>query len=309
PFHPGRDGLLDEWFDALAPRLGVHPQPQGNAVAVDHLRTLRAVQLVDDFGKVVGADLPSLGQLSHPPVRGRLRNNAGVSERRPAKVEVDLLLAHEQSGAAVVGDPLADQRGSDILPLVLRYFVVPGNLLAHISQMARSFRHGVCAVTLETPAFPTSLPKRPRNPMGESPNDPWRVDFDHQIKLAVHGSTVTSDAGLLAYRELDDALGLTRTAASGLQDTRTGLNTQHTLTTLLRQSIYSRLAGYEDVNDAERLCLDPAMRIKVVTHSKYVIFQLAEVAVPRKLFAAILGRIGRLRLACASGCGSRRLTK
>jgi hypothetical protein len=40
---------------------------------------------------------------------------------------------------------------------------------------------------------------------------------------------------------------------------------------------------------------------KVVRHSKYVLFQLAEVAVPRKLFAAILGRIGRLRLACASG--------
>jgi hypothetical protein len=40
---------------------------------------------------------------------------------------------------------------------------------------------------------------------------------------------------------------------------------------------------------------------KVVKHAKYVIFQLAEVAVPRKLFAALLGRIGRLRLACASG--------
>ena len=44
---------------------------------------------------------------------------------------------------------------------------------------------------------------------------------------------------------------------------------------------------------------------KVVTHAKYVVFQLAEVAVPRQLFAALLGRIGRLRLAAASGCGSR----
>src|SRR5437868_4483828 len=99
--------------------------------------------------------------------------------------------------------------------------------------------------------------------MGDSHNDPVRVDFDRTIKLEFHGSTVTSDAGLLAYRELDDALGLTRTAASGLQDTRTGKNTQHTLTALLRQSIYSRLAGYEDVNDAERLCVDPAMRTLV----------------------------------------------
>ena len=40
---------------------------------------------------------------------------------------------------------------------------------------------------------------------------------------------------------------------------------------------------------------------KVVTHARYVVFQLAEVAVPRQLFVAILGRIGRLRLACASG--------
>ena len=40
---------------------------------------------------------------------------------------------------------------------------------------------------------------------------------------------------------------------------------------------------------------------KVVRHAKYVLFQLAEVAVPRKLFARILDRISRLRLACASG--------
>ncbi|HKB35302.1 MAG TPA: IS1380 family transposase [Gemmataceae bacterium] len=99
--------------------------------------------------------------------------------------------------------------------------------------------------------------------MGDSHHDPLRLDFDRQIKLEFHGSTVTSDAGLLAYRELDDALRLTSTAATGLHDTRTGQNTQHSLLALLRQSIYSRLAGYEDVNDAERLCLDPTLRAVV----------------------------------------------
>src|SRR5262245_57507131 len=96
--------------------------------------------------------------------------------------------------------------------------------------------------------------------MGDSQKDALRVDFDRKIKLEFHGSTFTSDTGLLAYRELDDALGLTSAAASGLQDCRTGQNTQHSLLALLRQSIYSRLTGYEDVNDAERLCLDPALR-------------------------------------------------
>ena len=104
--------------------------------------------------------------------------------------------------------------------------------------------------------------------MGDRRNDPLRADFDRQIMLEFHGSTVTSDAGLLAYRELDDALGLTSSAASGLHDTRTGQNTQHTLTALLRQSVYSRLAGYEDVNDADRLCLDPAMRTAVGGRAK-----------------------------------------
>jgi len=104
--------------------------------------------------------------------------------------------------------------------------------------------------------------------MGESKNGPLRLDFDRQLKLEFHGSTVTSDAGLLAYRELDDALALTCNAATGLHDARTGQNTQHSLTALLRQSIYSRLAGYEDVNDAERLCLDPAMRTVVGGRAK-----------------------------------------
>jgi hypothetical protein len=70
---------------------------------------------------------------------------------------------------------------------------------------------------------------------------------------------ITADAGLLPYRELDDALGLADTGAETLADARTGKNGCHRLAGLLRQSVFGRLVGYEDVNDADRLCCDPAM--------------------------------------------------
>jgi hypothetical protein len=90
--------------------------------------------------------------------------------------------------------------------------------------------------------------------------EPLRVAFDRRLKLEFHGARITSDAGLLAYRELDDVVGLTATAASVLAEGRRGKNIQHRLLGLLRQAVYGRLAGYEDVNDAERLARDPAMR-------------------------------------------------
>ena len=96
--------------------------------------------------------------------------------------------------------------------------------------------------------------------MGEAGKDALRVGFDRAIKLAFHGARVSSDAGLFPYRDLDDAARLTESAAPELADFRTGNNIQHSMTALLRQSIYSRLAGYEDVNDAERLSVDPVMR-------------------------------------------------
>jgi len=98
------------------------------------------------------------------------------------------------------------------------------------------------------------------NPTGEANKGALRLNFDRRLMLQFRGSAITSDAGLLPYRELDDAIGLTDTSANTLADARTGKNGRHRLAGLLRQSVFGRLAGYEDVNDADRLSRDPAMR-------------------------------------------------
>jgi Transposase DDE domain group 1 len=98
------------------------------------------------------------------------------------------------------------------------------------------------------------------NPAGESNDGVLRLDFDRRLMLQFRGSVVTSDAGLLPYRELDDALGLTAMAGDKVSDASIGRNGRHARVGMLRQAVFGRLAGYEDVNDAERLRHDPAMR-------------------------------------------------
>jgi hypothetical protein len=105
------------------------------------------------------------------------------------------------------------------------------------------------------------------DPTGEADNSALRLDFDRRLLPQFRGSTITSDAGLLAYRELDDTLRLTNMGADRLAEARTGKNGRHRLAGLLCQSVYGRLAGYEDVNDAERLCHDPAPGITRCSYS------------------------------------------
>jgi hypothetical protein len=96
--------------------------------------------------------------------------------------------------------------------------------------------------------------------VGEAPGTGLRLRFDRRLKLEFHGSQITSDGGLVPFRELDDALGLSAMAGEVLSDPRTGTNGRHSLVGQFRQSVFGRLAGYDDINDADRLAHDPAMR-------------------------------------------------
>ena len=145
--------------------------------------------------------------------------------------------------------------------------------------------------------------------MGDAKNDDLRVSFDSRLKLKFLGSQITTDAGLLAYRELDEALGLTEMADDLLGDSRLGSNKQHRLLPLLRQSIYSRLAGYEDVNDAERLSVDPAMRQVVggraALTDKHAASAKAESSGTASSWAALVKRVFEVDPLECPQCGSR----
>ena len=93
--------------------------------------------------------------------------------------------------------------------------------------------------------------------MGEKETRPFQLSFNGLLKVDFQGSHVTSDGGLLLVRELDERLGLGNLIHEHLTDSRQGTNKQFTFADLLRQSVYSRLAGYEDLNDAVRVSADP----------------------------------------------------
>ncbi len=113
------------------------------------------------------------------------------------------------------------------------------------------------------------------DPAGESKSEALRLDFDRRLMLRFRDSVITSDGGLLAYRELDEVLALTTSGGERLAEARTGKNRRHLLVGLLRQSVFGRA--------------------KVASHGRYVTFQMAEVAVPRRMFQEILSLIAQLR--------------
>jgi hypothetical protein len=97
--------------------------------------------------------------------------------------------------------------------------------------------------------------------VGEKQNQPFQLSFNASLKVDFQGSRVTSDGGLILVRQLDERLGFGELIEQHLTDSRRGKNTQFPFADLLRQSIYNRVAGYEDLNDAERLSQDPTFRL------------------------------------------------
>ena len=97
--------------------------------------------------------------------------------------------------------------------------------------------------------------------MGEIQNHPFQPIFDASLKVDLQGSRVTSNGGLILVRKLNERLGFEELIKQHLADLRRVKNTQRPFAVLLRQSVYSNRAGYEDLNDAERLSQDPAFRL------------------------------------------------
>src|SRR4030081_780801 len=79
------------------------------------------------------------------------------------------------------------------------------------------------------------------DPAGESKNEALKLDFDRRVMLRFHGSAITSDGGLLAYRELDDVLALTTSGGERLAEARTGRERRHPLVGGLGRAGFGRV--------------------------------------------------------------------
>src|SRR6266446_9021569 len=97
--------------------------------------------------------------------------------------------------------------------------------------------------------------------VGETQKRPFQLSFNSSLRVELQGARVTSDGGLILVRELDERLGFGELIEQHLTDSRRGKNTQFPFADLLRQSVYGRLAGYEDLNGAERRSKDPTCRL------------------------------------------------
>lgn len=91
----------------------------------------------------------------------------------------------------------------------------------------------------------------------------FTFDWNKSIRMSFTGGEITSNAGVMLLRELDDALGLTDELAVALRDPRDPAYVTHPLGELLRERLYMIALGHEDTNDATTLRDDPALKLAV----------------------------------------------
>ena len=96
---------------------------------------------------------------------------------------------------------------------------------------------------------------------GAAEREAIRPDFNRSIFIDFAGAKITSDAGFLLMREVDQRFGIIESGCSHLTDERSASHRRHTFEQMIRQRVYQIAAGYEDCNDAEFLRVDPALRL------------------------------------------------
>jgi len=96
---------------------------------------------------------------------------------------------------------------------------------------------------------------------GEKQNSGVIPSFNRSIRIDFQGAKISSDAGIMMLREIDERFSVTAPLAEDLEDTRSISHTRHTYVDLIRQRVYQMAAEYEDCNDANYLRIDPAVRL------------------------------------------------
>jgi hypothetical protein len=97
--------------------------------------------------------------------------------------------------------------------------------------------------------------------IGERQKEAIRADFNKSIFIDFAGAKITSDAGFLLMREVDQRFGIIESGCNQLVDERSTSHKRHTYEQMIRQRVYQIAAGYEDCNDADHLRIDPALRL------------------------------------------------